>query len=94
MNKRAKSVWTVQEAKARLSEVLRRARAGEAQYIGVDDPCVIVAAQAWQARSAAASSAPAESFGEWLVRTAPPVGPMRLPRRAADRGDPFADDDD
>lgn len=38
--------WTVQDAKAQLSELLRRARAGEPQRIGMtDEACVVISAK-------------------------------------------------
>ena len=46
----ADNIWTVQDAKAQLSELLRRARAGEPQRIGMtDEACVVVSAKAWEA---------------------------------------------
>jgi antitoxin (DNA-binding transcriptional repressor) of toxin-antitoxin stability system len=36
--------WSVSEAKAKLSEILRRARAGAPQMIGGDEPCFVVSA--------------------------------------------------
>ncbi len=79
--------WTVQAAKAKLSEVLRRARAGEPQVIGTSDPCVVVSAAGW--RRASQSS---DGFGRWLVRSAPRGAALDLPRRGGTRrGDPFAD---
>ena len=35
-------MWTVAEAKAKLSNVLERAREGELQVIGTKDPCVVI----------------------------------------------------
>jgi len=36
--------WTVADAKAKLSEILRLARAGQPQTIGSEEPCVVVSA--------------------------------------------------
>ena len=36
--------WSVADAKAKLSEILRLARAGEPQTIGTEDACVVVSA--------------------------------------------------
>ncbi|MGH6933188.1 MAG: type II toxin-antitoxin system prevent-host-death family antitoxin [Dongiaceae bacterium] len=81
--------WTVQTAKAKLSEVLRRARAGQPQVIGTADPCVVVSAAGWR-RATRAS----DDFGPWLVKTAPRGAPLELPkRRGTRRRDPFADVD-
>jgi prevent-host-death family protein len=76
-------IWTVQDAKAQLSELLRRARAGEPQRIGVtDDACVVVSAKEWEALHPSA-------LGAWLVDTAPRGDELDLPRRGSHRGDPF-----
>jgi len=53
--------WTVQDAKAQLSELLRRARAGEPQRIGVTDACVVVSEKDWAALH---PESPASS-GKW-----------------------------
>lgn len=74
--------WSVQNAKAKLSEVLARARAGEPQRIGLEDSCVVVSEAAWAARGA--------SLGAWLVDSAPKGAPLATPSRASKRGDPFA----
>jgi prevent-host-death family protein len=81
-------VWSVAEAKAKLSEVLRRAREGEPQTIGAEAPCVVVSASDFQKywRS--------EHLGRFLVESAPRGGEFELPSRAGDRGDPFAADKD
>jgi len=40
--------WSVAEAKARLSEVLRLAREGQPQVIGTHDPCVVITLEEYQ----------------------------------------------
>jgi prevent-host-death family protein len=77
--------WTVQDAKAQLSEILRRARAGEPQRIGVNDACIVVSEREWQARQ------PQKHLGQWLVESAPRGPDLDLPSRDHDRGDPFAE---
>ena len=79
--------WTVQDAKAHLSELLRRARAGEPQRIGVRGACVVVSEDAWQRRDGS-------GFGAWLVEAAPSGPDLPPPPRASRRGDPFADPGD
>lgn len=76
--------WTVQDAKAHLSEILRRARAGEPQRIGLVDGCVVVAERDWLARDGA-------GLGAWLVESAPRGAPFAEMPRSSRRGDPFAE---
>jgi prevent-host-death family protein len=77
--------WTVQDAKAQLSELLRRARGGEPQRIGfTEDACVVVSIKDWEALRPSA-------LGSWLVESAPRGEELELPPRKSRRGDPFAD---
>jgi hypothetical protein len=78
------SNWTVQNAKSQLSEILRRARAGEPQRIGVTDACIVVSESDWAAFQAS-------DLGLWLVETAPKGSPIDLPSRGSRRGNPFED---
>lgn len=83
------NAWSVQAAKAKLSEILRRARAGEPQMIGTEDPCVVVSEKAWRR-----ASKDGDDFGKWLVRMAPRGAPLELPKRGGTRRkDPFAETD-
>jgi len=76
--------WTVQSAKAQLSELLRRARAGEPQRIGLtEEACVVVSAKEWEALQGA-------GLGSWLVDSAPKGEDIELPSRKSRRGDPFS----
>ena len=77
--------WTVQDAKAQLSEILRRARAGEPQRIGVADACIVVSEREWAASRR-------KHLGKWLIESAPRGQPLELPSRKSKRGDPFADE--
>ena len=80
------AVWTVAEAKSRLSEVLRRASEVGPQQIGKQRPHVVVPLDEWLARAG-----PAPGFGEWLVENAPRGAEIELPSRGdGDREIPFA----
>jgi len=81
-------MWTVQEAKAKLSEVLDRARAGEAQVIGARDPCVVVSMENYK-RLTQLEEEP--HMGKWLVENLAGLGEIGLPSRGDDRPIPFAD---
>lgn len=78
--------WSVQEAKAQLSEVLRRARQGRPQRVGAREPCVVVSQEAWEA-------AQSGSLGAWLVQSAPRGPALRLPSRRSSRPVPFGEDE-
>jgi prevent-host-death family protein len=80
-------MWTVQEAKAKLSEVLKRARQGQPQIIGTQDPCVVISAEEYR-RFSPPSNEP--HLGKWLVENAPHGFELELPSREDDRPDPFA----
>jgi prevent-host-death family protein len=87
--------WTVQEAKAKLSEILRRARAGKPQRIGAKGEYVLVSEDDWNKRQGRKSlpknlqRIAGETSGQWLVRTAPRIGEIELPPRDSDRPNPF-----
>jgi len=81
----ARQVWSVSEAKAKLSEILRLARAGEPQTIGNDDPCVVISTAQYD------HFRQSQDLGRFLVESAPRGVELELPPRADHRGDPFAD---
>lgn len=77
--------WTVEDAKAQLSELLRRARAGAPQRIGTtEEACVVISAKAWETLQSSA-------LGAWLVDSAPAGEAIELPARRSRRGDSSAD---
>jgi hypothetical protein len=80
-------MWTVQEAKSKLSEVLKRAKAGEPQVIGAQDPCIVISMTEYR-RLSARDAEP--HLGKWLVDNAPRGFELELPPRGDDRPDPFA----
>lgn len=81
-------MWSVADAKAHLSEILRRARAGEPQAIGAHDPCVVVSAATYRTRISETGH-----DGRWLIEQAARVGEeIQAPSRHADRADtPFGE---
>ncbi len=84
-------IWTVAEAKARLSEVLRLADAEGPQRIGVQRAFIVVPERVWQEQ--AQSKPPRKPLGQWLVENWPRVGELEIPSRDSDRPIPFIDYD-
>lgn len=82
--------WPVADAKARLSEVLRRARDEGPQRVGTRHPCVVITEDEWQRLQAETEPSP---MGRWLVENFPGGGSLELPSRVdPPRGVPFADE--
>ncbi len=81
-------MWTVQEAKAKLSQVLQQARSGEAQVIGAQNPCVVISLDEYT-RLTAREAEPHP--GKWLVQNLAGLGEIELPPRGDNRPVPFAD---
>jgi len=81
-------MWTVQEAKAKLSQVLQQARSGEAQVIGAQDPCVVISLDEYK-RLTAREAEPHP--GKWLVQNLAGLGEIESPPRGDNRPIPFAD---
>jgi prevent-host-death family protein len=81
-------VWSVQEAKAKLSEVLRRAREEGPQVIGTTSPCVVVPEALWRE-----NVSDRKPLGQWLVENSPRGDPLTLPERIEPgRSVPFEDE--
>lgn len=82
--------WTVAEAKARLSEVLRLAEEEGPQQIGKRNTFVVVPKREWERRVA-----PKKPLGQWLVENMPRVGELELPdrRNEPEREIPFQTDE-
>ena len=77
-------MWSVTEAKAQLSEVLRKARGGSPQVIGTRNPCVVVSLDTYQNRIA-----DFDHDGKWLIDMTSRLGlDIPLPSRKEDRADP------
>jgi prevent-host-death family protein len=81
-------MWTVQEAKTKLSEVLQRARRGEAQIVGAQDPCVVISMSEYKRLTGRAEE---PHLGKWLVEHLAGLGKIELPPRGDHRPIPFAD---
>lgn len=74
-------MWTVSNAKAQLSEILRLARAGKPQVIGQSEPCVVIAKSAFDALTVTH-----KTKGQWLIDAAASLGfELELPPRQDDR---------
>ena len=81
-------VWTVSEAKARLSEVLRLAEQEGPQRIGVRKSFVVVPAEIWRA-----SSQPSRPVGRCLIDNMPRGANLDAPdRHEPGRLTPFVDE--
>ena len=82
-------VWTVADAKAKLSEVLRLAESEAPQRIGTRKPFIVVPAAVWEEKSP-----PRKPLGQWLIENMPRGTNLEIPRdRTSTRPIPFIDDD-
>ncbi|MDE0138978.1 MAG: hypothetical protein OXM57_02410 [bacterium] len=59
-------IWTVAEAKGRLSEILRLAETEGPQHIGVRRSFVVVPATTWYEKAP-----PRQPLGKWLIENVP-----------------------
>ncbi len=83
-------VWTVADAKARLSEILRLAESEGPQRIGARRSFVVVPAAVWED----ANKLPKKPFGQWLIENVPHGVNLEAPERRSDRAIPFVDGKD
>ena len=82
--------WTVAEAKARLSEILRLAEEEGPQHIGKRNTFVVVPERLWKKQLP-----PRKPLGQWLVENMPRGIELELPsRRASNREIPFSTGED
>ena len=79
-------MWSVAEAKAKLSNVLQRARDGEPQFIGSKEPCVVLSLAEYK-RLKSLDDGP--HLGRWLVENLAGLGEIELPSRDEYRPSPF-----
>ena len=78
--------WTVAEAKARLSEILRLAEEEGPQRIGVRKPFVVVPERVWLAHAPVRTP-----LGQWLIDNMPRGVNLEIPRdRGSRRKIPFS----
>ena len=78
--------WTVAQAKARLSEILRLSETEGPQRIGARKRFVIVPEAAWQAHA----PTPRTPLGRWLVENMPRGINLETPDRRSNREIPFS----
>ena len=82
--------WTVAQAKARLSEILRLAEVEGPQHIGKRNTFVVVPERLWQQQSS-----PRKPLGQWLVENMPRGIELEIPsRREPEREIPFSPRED
>lgn len=79
-------IWTVAEAKARLSHILRCAEQDGPQRIGTRRTFVVVPEHVWRERAE-----PDVHVGRWLVENMPRGYELELPDRRSSRPVPFLD---
>ncbi|OYX00519.1 type II toxin-antitoxin system prevent-host-death family antitoxin [Bosea sp. (in: a-proteobacteria)] len=83
------SIWSVPDAKAKLSELLRRARKGESQVIGTQDPCVVLSMAEFNELQRKAGEV---HLGRWLVENTPRGLDFEVPERSSGRRNLFEAD--
>lgn len=77
--------WTVREAKAKLSEILRRAKEDGPQRIGERETYVVITEAEWQRLKTETPH-----LGNWLLENMPGLNDLELPsRRDRVRVSPF-----
>ena len=91
--------WTIAEAKARLSEILRLAEEEGPQRIGLRKPFLVVSERQWRSREHDLEwrrRVPEEMpMGKWLVENMPRGVELELPDRSdPPRETPFSDWED
>jgi prevent-host-death family protein len=80
-------MWSVSDAKAHLSEVLKLARSGEPQTIGSQNPCIVIALADYEKFIEMSER---EHDGLWLMNATSKLDiDIQLPSRLDDRNDPI-----
>lgn len=85
---RSHRVWTITEAKARLSEILRLAESEGPQRIGTRKSFVVVPASVWEKTQSSR-----KPLGQWLIKNMPRGTDLELPDRGSIRKIPFTDNE-
>lgn len=80
--------WTVAEAKADLSEILRLAESEGPQRIGTRRSFVVVPADAWDDKAN-----PRKPLGRWLIENMPRGIDLEVPERRSALEVPVSDED-
>ena len=83
---RPNRIWTVAEAKAKLSEILRLSETDGPQRIGARRSFIVVPAAQWEAKAN-----PRKPLGRWLVENVPRGANLDAPDRKSKRAIPFAE---
>ena len=88
-----KQAWTLQEAEANLTQVLRLAETDGPQYIRAGNingrrvkegkDFIVVPADAWQQKNAPEKQPPSKHLGKWLVENTPRGTNLAIPSRDA-----------
>lgn len=82
-------IWSVPDAKSKLSELLRRARKGENQIIGTQEPCVVLSMAEFNELQRKAGDV---HLGRWLVENTPRGLEFEVPERSSGRRNSFETD--
>ncbi len=77
-------VWTLTEAKVRLSELMRMAESEGPQRIGTQHRYVVVPERTWDEMTR-----PKKSLGKWLVENMPRGTNLEIPDRRLDKPRPI-----
>lgn len=81
--------WTIQDAKAQLSEILRRVRSGNPQVIGRQDKYVVLTEEHYRRMKDDRNPSSPSTIGKKLLLLSPRVDTFDLPPRDTSRPDPF-----
>ncbi len=82
-------VWTIAEAKAKLSEILRMAESEGPQRIGVHKGFVVVPEDVWLEREKSEREEEQIPMGQWLLERMPRGMYSEIPRADAPERPPF-----